>query len=76
VVASAKYEANAKSQPTLLDLGKAYPNAAFTAVVYRENRAKIRDPRNLPPRQAYLCDGEDYRWLCPCSSRADHLVLV
>ena len=31
-VASAKYEANAQSQPTLLDLGKAYPSAVFTAV--------------------------------------------
>ena len=41
VVASAKYEVNAKSQPTLLDLGKSYPNAVFTAVVYGENRAKF-----------------------------------
>src|SRR6266436_4391859 len=41
VVASAKYEANAKSQPTLLDLGKPYPHAVFTAVVYGDNRAKF-----------------------------------
>jgi hypothetical protein len=44
VVASAKYEANAKSQPTLLDLGKSYPNAVFTAVVYGDNRAKFGTP--------------------------------
>ncbi len=44
MVASAKYEANAKSQPTLLDLGKAYPNAVFTAVLYGENRAKLGTP--------------------------------
>ena|SRR5205807_4775433 len=44
VVASAKYEANAKLQATLLDLGKAYPNAVFTAVVYGENRAKFGTP--------------------------------
>jgi hypothetical protein len=43
-VASAKYEANAKSQPTLLDLGKPYPNAVFTAVVYGEDRAKFGTP--------------------------------
>jgi len=43
-VASAKYETNAKSQPTLLDLGKAYQNAVFTAVVYGENRAKFGIP--------------------------------
>ena len=44
VVASAKYEAEAKSQPTLLDLGKPSPNATFTAVVYGENRAKFGTP--------------------------------
>jgi DNA/RNA endonuclease YhcR with UshA esterase domain len=44
MVASAKYEANAKSQPTLLDLGKPYPNSVFTAVVYGENRAKFGTP--------------------------------
>jgi hypothetical protein len=44
VVASAKYEVDAKSQPTLLDLGKPSPNATFTAVVYGENRAKFGIP--------------------------------
>ena len=44
MVASAKYEINAKSQPTLLDLGKSYPNAVFTVVVYGENRAKFGTP--------------------------------
>ena len=43
-VASAKYEADAQSQPKLLDLGKAYPNAAFNPVVYGENRAKFGTP--------------------------------
>jgi hypothetical protein len=32
VVASTKYEADAQSQQTLLDFGKPYPNAVFTAV--------------------------------------------
>jgi hypothetical protein len=41
VVASAKYEAEAKSQPTLLDLGKSYPIAVFTAVVYGDHRQKL-----------------------------------
>jgi DNA/RNA endonuclease YhcR with UshA esterase domain len=44
VVASAEYEANAKSQPTLLDLGKSYPNAVFTAVVYGDHRQKFGTP--------------------------------
>jgi len=44
VVASAKFEANAKSQPTLLDLGKSYPHPVFSAVVYGDNRPKFGSP--------------------------------
>jgi hypothetical protein len=46
VVASTEYEANEQNQPTLLDLGKPYPNAVFTAVIYGENRAKFGTPEN------------------------------
>jgi len=41
---SAEYEANEQNQPTLLDLGKPYPNAIFTAVIYRDNRQKFGAP--------------------------------
>jgi DNA/RNA endonuclease YhcR with UshA esterase domain len=44
VVASAEYEANEQSQPTLLDLGKPHPNAVFTAVIYGDNRQKFGTP--------------------------------
>jgi len=44
VVASAKFEANARSQPTLLDLGKSYPHAVFTAVIYGNDRSKFGTP--------------------------------
>jgi DNA/RNA endonuclease YhcR with UshA esterase domain len=44
VVASSKYEANAQSQPTLLDLGKPHPEAVFTAVIYGDNRQKFGTP--------------------------------
>jgi DNA/RNA endonuclease YhcR with UshA esterase domain len=44
VVASGEYEASEQNQPTLLDLGKPYPNAIFTAVIYGENRAKFGTP--------------------------------
>jgi hypothetical protein len=44
LVASAEYEAHEQNQPTLLDLGKAHPNAIFTAVIYGENRAKFGTP--------------------------------
>jgi DNA/RNA endonuclease YhcR with UshA esterase domain len=63
VVASAKYEVNAKSRPTLLDLGKAYPNAVFTAVVYGENRAKFGTPENSLRGKRICVTGKisDYR---------------
>jgi hypothetical protein len=44
VVASAEYEANAQSQPTLWNLRKPSPNATFTAVIYSDNRAKFGTP--------------------------------
>jgi hypothetical protein len=44
VVASAKFEAHARSQPTLLDLGKSYPHAVITAVIYGDNRSKFGTP--------------------------------
>jgi hypothetical protein len=44
VVASAKFEANAHSRPTLLDLGKLYPHAVFPAVIYGDNRSKFGTP--------------------------------
>src|SRR5262249_3256275 len=39
VVVSGDYEPNEQSQPTLLDLGKPYPNAIFTALIYAMDRA-------------------------------------
>jgi hypothetical protein len=60
VVASSKYEANVRSQPTLLDLGKPYPEAIFTAVIYGDI-----DRNSGPPRHHFaaneLCDGADQR---------------
>ena len=44
VVASAKFEAHARAQPTLLDLGKSYPHAIFTAVIYGDHRPKFDTP--------------------------------
>jgi|SRR5271165_2907288 len=44
VVASAKFAANSRSQPTFLDLGRAYPNSAFTAVIFGDDRAKFGTP--------------------------------
>jgi hypothetical protein len=41
---SGEYEVNEQSQPTLLDLGRPYPNATFTAVVYGDHRQKFGTP--------------------------------
>ena len=32
------------AQPTLLDLGKSYPHAVFTAVIYGDHRSKFGTP--------------------------------
>jgi hypothetical protein len=44
LVPSAKFEAHARAQPTLLDLGKSYPHAVFTAVIYGDHRSKFGTP--------------------------------
>ena len=44
VVASAKFAANSRSQPTFLDLERPYPNAVFTAVIFGGDRPKFGAP--------------------------------
>ena len=44
VVASAHYAARSRSQPAFLDLGKAYPEQIFTAVIFGNDRAKFGEP--------------------------------
>ena len=63
VVASAKFEANARSKPTILDLGKAYPHAVFTAVIYGDNRSKFGTPETLLRGKRICVTGQisDYR---------------
>jgi len=63
VAASAEYELDAQRQPTLFDLGKAYPNAVFTAVVYGEDRAKFGTPETSLRGKRICVTGKisDYR---------------
>jgi DNA/RNA endonuclease YhcR with UshA esterase domain len=63
VVASAKFEANARSKPTLLDLGKANPHAIFTAVIYGDNRSKFGAPETSLRGKRICVTGQisDYR---------------
>ncbi len=44
VVASTKYDAHLRSQPTFLDFGKPYPHEIFTAVIFGHDRAKFGTP--------------------------------
>ncbi len=44
VVASAKYAANSRAQPTFLDMGQPYPKETFTAVIWGTDRAKFGGP--------------------------------
>ena len=41
VVASTKFDAHLKSQPTFLDFGEPYPDQVFTAVIFGTDRAKF-----------------------------------
>jgi DNA/RNA endonuclease YhcR with UshA esterase domain len=43
-VASAHHAASSKSQPTFLNLGKAYPAQMFTAVIFGSDRPKSGEP--------------------------------
>lgn len=49
IVASARYAESSRGSPTFLNLGRAYPNQVFTAVIWGENRSKF----SPPPEEAY-----------------------
>lgn len=44
VVASARFLSGSRSKPTLLNLGKPYPNQVFTATIFGDDRAKFGTP--------------------------------
>jgi DNA/RNA endonuclease YhcR with UshA esterase domain len=44
IVASAHFAASSRSQPTFLNLGKAYPAQIFTAVIFGTDRPKFGAP--------------------------------
>jgi hypothetical protein len=63
VVASAKFEANARSHPTFLDLERPYPNAPFTAVIFGHDRPKFGAPETSLRGKRICVTGKisDYR---------------
>ena len=46
-VASTHYAPRSHGQPTFLNLGHAYPNEDFTAVIWGENKAQFGTPEDL-----------------------------
>jgi hypothetical protein len=46
VMASGKYDADLKSQPTFLDFEKPYPDQVFTAVIFGSDREKFGTPES------------------------------
>jgi DNA/RNA endonuclease YhcR with UshA esterase domain len=62
-VASAKFAAGSRAQPTFLDLEKPYPNAPFTAVIFGSDRAKFGTPETSLRGRRVCVTGQirDYR---------------
>jgi len=53
VVASSHYAPRSRSQPTLLNLDRPYPNQPFTAVIFGNDRSKFGEPERLQGR--HIC---------------------
>jgi hypothetical protein len=54
LVASTNYRSQAPAAPTFLDLGSAYPNQIFTAVIFGSDRAKFGEPEHST-REKQVC---------------------
>jgi hypothetical protein len=63
VVASAKFAAGSRSQPTFVDLDRPYPNAVFTAVIFGDDRPKFGAPERSLQGKRVCVTGQirDYR---------------
>jgi hypothetical protein len=63
LVASAKFAANSRSQPTFLDLEWPHPNAVFTAVIFGDDRPKFGTPEKSLQGTRVCVTGQirDYR---------------
>src|ERR1700693_5961808 len=46
-VASAHYSPQSRGKPTFLDMGHAYPDEDFTAVIWGDDRSKFGAPESL-----------------------------
>ena len=55
VVASARYAASSRGQPTFLNLDQAYPNTIFTVVIWGNVRAAFSEPPEVAYREKRIC---------------------
>lgn len=63
VVASAKFAASSRAQPTFLDFDRSYPNAVFTAVIFGDDRPNFGTPETALRGKRVCVTGQirDYR---------------
>ena len=63
VVASAHFAMSSRGEPTFLNLGKAYPNEIFTALVWGADRSKFNKPPESLQGQTICVTGKvkEYR---------------
>lgn len=54
-VASAKYVAGSKGQPTFLNIDKAYPDQVFTVVVWGDDRGRFPSPPEVAFEGKNIC---------------------
>lgn len=54
-VASARYVARVRGEPTFLNLGRAYPNELFTVLIWGSDRAKFSTPPDREFAGADVC---------------------
>jgi hypothetical protein len=60
-VASTRYAASTRGQPTFLNLDKPYPNQIFTVLIWGSNRSKFGAPEIDYQGESRMRDWKDYR---------------
>jgi hypothetical protein len=53
-VASTRYAASSRGNPTFINLDKPYPNQIFTVLIWGSDRPKFGDPENMY-RSKHIC---------------------
>lgn len=77
-VASTRYAASTKGQPTFLNLDKPYPNQIFTVVIWGSNRSKFGRPEVEYNEKRICVTGKitDYRGVPEVSAETPSQITV